>query len=127
MTTRQISEGLAKIESLITKVESLITELTGSSQKPYAMPAAAEYLDLKKSHLYSLTSRGLIGHYKPAGKVYFDRADLDEYWRRNRVRPRREIEEAEAAHKSGNPAEERAAGTSVIQQTEHRESKRERR
>jgi excisionase family DNA binding protein len=95
MTHRELTEKLERIE---TKLSSL----NDSASKPYDLAAAAEYLSISKSHLYQLTSKGRIGHYKPAGKrLYFDKADLDEYLRRNRVRPQWEIEEAAANHEAG--------------------------
>jgi excisionase family DNA binding protein len=90
MTTQQISEKLERIEARI-------AELGKTEAKPYDLAGAAEYLGLSRSHLYQLTSKGLIGHYKPAGKkLYFDKSDLDEYLRRNRVRPQWELEAATA-------------------------------
>lgn len=92
MTTKEISEKLERIESRI-------AELGNNTMHPYDLPAAAEYLGISRSHLYQLTSKGLIGHFKPAGKkLYFDKVDLDEYLRRNRIRPQWEIEQAAADH-----------------------------
>jgi len=77
--------------------------LSAAAQKPFYLDAAAEYLNISKSHLYQLTCRGLIGHYKPAGKrIYFDKSDLDEYLKRNRVRPQWEIEEIAANYADAN-------------------------
>lgn len=89
------SEITEKLES----IESKLSTLANAAAKPFDLKAAAEYLSISKSHLYQLTSKGLIGHYKPAGKrLYFDKADLDEYLRRNRVSPQWEIEQ-EAANR----------------------------
>lgn len=92
MTGKEISDKLERIETRL-------TELGQASAKPYDLEGAASYLGISRSHLYQLTSKGLIGHYKPAGKrIYFDKSDLDEYLRRNRVRPQWEIEQLAAAH-----------------------------
>lgn len=89
------SEITDRLESIETKLSSI----ADAALKPFDLAAAAEYLSISKSHLYQLTSKGLIGHFKPAGKrLYFDKADLDEYLRRNRVSPQWEIE-AEAANR----------------------------
>jgi excisionase family DNA binding protein len=41
---------------------------------------AAKYLDISMSHLYKLTSQGLLPHHKPAGKkLYFTADGLAEY------------------------------------------------
>ena len=41
---------------------------------------------LSKSHLYKLTSKKAIPHYRPSGKaVYFDRKEVEDWLRRGRV------------------------------------------
>ncbi|MCC5906014.1 MAG: helix-turn-helix domain-containing protein [Balneolaceae bacterium] len=62
-------------------------------QKPLNMEEAADFLDISKSHLYKLTSRGEIRHYKPTGKrIYFFPKDLIEYLKNGRVKTAEEIE-----------------------------------
>ncbi|MGI6572891.1 MAG: helix-turn-helix domain-containing protein [Fermentimonas sp.] len=47
-----------------------------------------------KSYLYKLTSSGKIPHYKPNGKmIYFDREELEDWLKQNRVASDNEIEE----------------------------------
>jgi len=88
-----------EITNRLESIESKLSSLADAATKPFDLAAAAEYLSISKSHLYQLTSKGLIGHFKPAGKrLYFDKADLDEYLRRNRVSPQWEIEQ-EAANR----------------------------
>ena len=58
---------------------------------------AAKYLELSHSHLYKLTSSGTIPFYKPNGKkLYFNRAELDEWLLRNRNSTKDEIEQRAA-------------------------------
>jgi excisionase family DNA binding protein len=91
MTGQQISEKLERIEARLAELGN------HTAVKPYDLSGAAEYLGISRSHLYQLTSKNLIGHFKPAGKkIYFDKSDLDEYLRRNRVSPQWEIESAAA-------------------------------
>ncbi len=40
---------------------------------------AAVYLSVSESHLYTLTSKRLIKHYKPNKKIYFVRQELNEW------------------------------------------------
>ncbi len=92
MTNREIAE---KLES----IESKLSDLTKASEKPFDLAAAADYLKMSRSHLYQLTCRGIIAHYKPGGKrIYFEKCDLDEYVRRNRIRSQFELE-SEAANR----------------------------
>jgi excisionase family DNA binding protein len=47
---------------------------------------AAAYMGIAKSYLYKLTSKRLIPHYKPIGKMcYFNRKELESWLQRNRV------------------------------------------
>lgn len=58
---------------------------------------AARYLELSHSHLYKLTSGGNIPFYKPNGKkLYFNRAELDEWLLRNRNSTQEEIDQKAA-------------------------------
>lgn len=50
------------------------------SEDLLTMDQAADFLKIKKSYLYKLTSDKLIKHYKPGGKkIYFLREDLSNY------------------------------------------------
>lgn len=64
---------------------------TNRTQKPLNVEEAAEFLDITKSHLYKLTSRGEIPHYKPGKRLYFLPNDLMEYVISGRVRTSDEI------------------------------------
>lgn len=55
---------------------------------------AASYLNISVSYLYKLTMDREIPYSKPMGKVnYFDRADLDNWLRKNRVATKEEIQQ----------------------------------
>lgn len=46
----------------------------------------ARYMGISKSYLYKLTMNRVIPHFKPTGKVcYFDRKELEDFLRSNRV------------------------------------------
>ncbi|MFZ1730412.1 MAG: helix-turn-helix domain-containing protein [Bacteroidota bacterium] len=81
-----ISEQLQALES---KIDSI-----GLSNKSIlTFKEACRYLDFSSSYLYKLTSLAQIPHYKPRGKrVYFERRDLDDWLRQNRVRSENELE-----------------------------------
>ena len=50
---------------------------------------ASRFLNLSKSYLYKLTSGNLIPHYK---MLYFERAELEAWLRRNPVKTQAQIE-----------------------------------
>jgi excisionase family DNA binding protein len=88
-TTKNVFDKLTAIESL----------LVATQPKPLTLKEAAEFLDFSRSYLYRLTSQGRIPCYKPEGKrVYFDRAELVNWLKRNRIRPQEETEETAASY-----------------------------
>lgn len=63
---------------------------------------AAEFLGVKKSYLFKLTFNRAIPYYKPFGKrLYFDKAELVDYIKRNRIATMEEID-AEAYRRLNN-------------------------
>lgn len=58
---------------------------------------ACSYLELSSSHLYKLTSNGMVPFYKPNGKkIYFRRTELDSWLLRNRTDSQSEIDQRAA-------------------------------
>ena len=50
---------------------------------------------MSKSYLYKLTCKQEIPHYKPNGnQIYFDRKELEDWMKRNRVATKEEIEQS---------------------------------
>ena len=86
--------------------EKILSEL--DAIKRYSLLAAKNVLDfndavlltgLSKSHLYKLTCTRQIPHYKPNGKyVYFDRGEIEDWMRQNRVNTQTEAEQQAIAH-----------------------------
>ena len=90
-TTKNLFDKLTEIETLLLA--------TQQPNKPLTLLEAAEFLDFSRSYLYRLTSQGRVPCYKPEGKrVYFDRAELVNWLKRNRIRPQEEIEEKAASY-----------------------------
>lgn len=84
----QHGQQLARIERLLAGQKDTLT-----------LEETALYSGISKSYLYKLTSAGSIPHYKPEGKtIYFDRAELDAWLKRNRVRTAQEIEQDATNH-----------------------------
>ncbi|GAB3493999.1 hypothetical protein GCM10027341_09630 [Spirosoma knui] len=82
-----------------------IEKLLAGQKETLTLEEAATYAGLSVSHFYKLTSTGRVPHYKPAGKViYFDRAELDAYLKRNRVTTTDEIEQQAATYVATKPA-----------------------
>jgi excisionase family DNA binding protein len=98
-----------EIQVRLERIESLLTEIKTTARKPLDLGEAASYLHHSKSHVYQLTSKGLITHYKPNGKkIYFRREDLDAYLMRNRRAAAADIEAAAANYVVSHPVAEAA-------------------
>ena len=83
-TTKNVFDKLTAIETLL---------LATQQSRPLNLKEAAEFLDFSRSYLYRLTSQGRVPCYKPEGKrIYFDRAELVNWLKRNRIRPQEELE-----------------------------------
>jgi excisionase family DNA binding protein len=81
-----ILEKLEKLEQRIGEQNLLMKEVLNFND-------ACSYLDISASHLYKLTSQKSIPHFCPQGKkLYFNRAELDEWLQRNRQTSTDEIE-----------------------------------
>jgi excisionase family DNA binding protein len=51
-----------------------------TEKKVLTLTEACDYLGLKKSYVYKLTSAGILPHSKPNGKtIYFDRGKLEDW------------------------------------------------
>jgi len=77
----------------------ILTQAVLTNKQTLNIDEAAIYAALSVSYLYKLTSTQQIPHFKPRGKIiYFDRSELDEWLRQNRVKTTAEIEAAAANH-----------------------------
>lgn len=81
-----ILEKLERLEQRMGEQNLLMKEVLNFND-------ACSYLDISASHLYKLTSQKSIPHFCPQGKkLYFNRAELDEWLQRNRQTSTDEIE-----------------------------------
>ena len=84
---------------IIERLERIELVLTAGTAKPLTLEEAAKYLDISTSHLYKLTSKGKIPHYKPEGKkVYFEKSELDAWLLRKPVKTQVEIDRVADAY-----------------------------
>lgn len=67
-------------KEVLQKLNNLENLLKKKDDKPLSFNEACAYLGFKPSYLYKLTSRKVIPHYKPSGKMlFFSKADLDDW------------------------------------------------
>lgn len=76
------------MESIQTQLDRIERNTLLASKKVLTFEDVALLTGLSKSYLYKLTSTNQIPHYKPSGKqLYFDRTEIEEWLKKNRVAP----------------------------------------
>lgn len=87
MSLEILFEKLESIEKLLLEQSLLKKEVLNFTE-------TALYLEVSHSHLYKLTSSGVVPAYKPNGKkLYFNRKELDEWLLSNKQVSADEIEQ----------------------------------
>lgn len=77
MSILQIQEKLFNIENSLSKLNLAVKTILSTEE-------AAEFLGIKPSYLYKLTSCKKIRYFKPQGKLlYFKKEDLETFLLRN--------------------------------------------
>lgn len=67
-------------KNIFNKLNDLENQIIKNGDKPLSHIKAAEYLGYSKSYLYKLTSKKIIPHHKPTGKIIlFLKSELD-HW-----------------------------------------------
>lgn len=84
----------------LTQITNLVTDNTlFCTKEVLTSDEVARYMGVSKSYLYKLTMRKQIPHYKPMGKMcYFDRLELQEWLKSNRVTTESEISQQAQAY-----------------------------
>lgn len=94
ISTDAVLQLQAAIEQLTGRIELLMT-LESQRKAVLNSDEAARYLDISKTHLYTLTSQRRVPYYKPEGKqIFFKKSELDAWKLRNRHKTDDEIHQA---------------------------------
>jgi len=81
--------ALEEINNRLQRIETLLI----SQKTVLNLSDVSEITGLSKSHLYKLTSMGLIPHFKPNGKQnYFSRVEIEQWLLRNPIKTKEAIE-----------------------------------
>jgi excisionase family DNA binding protein len=93
-------EDLQKVADLITaKLNAIERYSLLSAKNVLNLDDVAMLTGLSKSHLYKLTCNKQIPHYKPNTKaMYFDRVEIEEWMKQNRVTTQAEAEQQALAY-----------------------------
>ena len=88
----ELLEKLERQDKRLQNIESLL-----SSQKEVMnLDEVSLFTGLSKSHIYKLTSTGKIPHYKQSKHLFFDRDEVINYLKQNRVKTAGELEDEAA-------------------------------
>lgn len=80
-------------KTLLDEIKNLLKNQNLQQKEIMSLEEAQEYLDVSKSYLYKLTSRGEITYFKPNGKlIYFKKIDLDQWMLQNESKAMGELE-----------------------------------
>jgi excisionase family DNA binding protein len=88
-------------------VEKVIQEFQLQTSEPQKeilnVSEAAEFLDLAKPTIYSLTSKGVIPHFKRGKKLYFKHSVLMDWIDKGKCKTKAEIDASAEAYVKRNP------------------------
>ena len=73
-------------------IKNLLAEVQGSPKEVLTSDEAAAYLGISKSALYKLTMGRKIPFYKSAKLCYFDRQEIIDWMKSNRVATQEELQ-----------------------------------
>ena len=82
-------------KKLLKKIADEVAEkIIFTTKEVLTLHEVSAYLGLSLSTIYRMTSKREIPHYKPTGKiVYFDRKEIDEWAKANRIATANEIQD----------------------------------
>ena len=86
-----MSYDLNLVLEKLDRIEKLIKDLNINSKEVLNFQEACQFLGFSASHLYKCTCAGIIPHFKPSKKIYFNRQELVEWLQQNRVCSNKEL------------------------------------
>jgi excisionase family DNA binding protein len=92
------------IIQILEKLENIESLLKDQYKQPLTMEEASIYLRVSKSYLYKMTCQSTLPYYKPNGKkIYFKKAELDEWIFKHRIKSNEDIEKEADEYIRKNP------------------------
>ena len=84
---RKDSRLQRQIDELQKRMDA-VEDILDNAKEVLSVEEAARFMDIARSSLYKMTSDRSIPFYRPNGKmIYFEKADILEWIRKNRVMP----------------------------------------
>lgn len=91
--SKNVLEALQQQDKRLMRIEKLLS----TQKKVLNLDEVSQLTGLSKSHLYKLTSWGMIPHYKQSKHLYFDRDEVNNWLKANKGNSN-EDRENEIAH-----------------------------
>ena len=95
ITFNELPEAVRQLQVQLTKIEELILSSNKKSEncndQPLNVEQCAEFLNLTKSTVYSMVSRGQLPHIKKGKRVYFFKETLLDYLQEGSVQTSQSI------------------------------------
>lgn len=91
---------MSEIQALSDKLDRIEQLTIISSKTVLDLSEAAVFTGYSESHIYNLTSKKGIPHYKKNRKLYFKKAELEEWLLERQVKTDKEIESRAATYVS---------------------------
>lgn len=88
------------IQDISNKLDRIEQLAIISSKTVLDLSEAAVFTGYSESHIYNLTSRKIIPHYKKNRKLYFKKAELEDWLLERQVKTDKEIESKAATYVS---------------------------
>lgn len=81
-------------QQVMTRLDAIERYCLLAAKNVFNLDDVAAITGLSRSHIYKLTCSHQIPHYKPNGKqIYFDRAEIERWMKKNRVLTNDEAEQ----------------------------------
>lgn len=83
-----------KIKDQLDQIQESLKQLKSQTKEILNPDEASDFLSIRKSYLYKLTSANKITYFRPEGKlIYFRKSDLEKFLLRNQQLSHEDFEE----------------------------------
>lgn len=89
-------------EKILQEIESLKSFMVLAAKSTLTLDDVSLLYGFSKSHIYKLTSSKMIPHYRKGKMLFFDKAELDQWAKQNRVNTWAEAEQKALAYSVAN-------------------------
>jgi len=93
-----ITEILAALEKQGENLKRIESLMMGQSKNVMNLDEICRHTGLSKSHVYKLTMKGEIPHYKKSKHLFFDRSEIEAWMKETRIKTVSELQREAATY-----------------------------